>query len=252
MEKWKTTVLGILVAVVGLINLIAKLFRGEAITLADILIVIGAFGAGGGVSLVGGNVAKMSKALKAKGIVMPLVLILLPVMLFGCATPWQNKMTSSYVTALSLVKVSEQTAQPSCDVNAFPVDKCGQLKKIYGDIKPLCKVSGETLILSFVVTDKTQLAAMLVNYQDSLAKIQTLVNEYIDIYNSIMKDRKGALPKGMIPAALIPVIIQAFISLMSEMPNLINAFNTWNLNSVDIATLTAQINAAYATLPTWL
>jgi hypothetical protein len=252
MEKWKTTVLGILVAVVGVINLVVKLLKGEPIVLQDILILFGTFGAGGGVTLVGGNQAKMAKALRAKGIIMPLILVMLiPVMLFGCATPWQNKATSSYTTALSLVKVAEQTAQPSCVANTLPADRCGQLRTIYGDIKSTCKVTGETLILSFYVTDKAQLASMMANFQESLTRIQKLVNEYIDFYNSILKDRKGVPPKGVISPALLQIIIQGFIALMGELPGLISSINTWNQSAVDIPALTKMINDAYTALPVW-
>lgn len=73
MSNWKTTTLGILMALAGLINLIAKLIRGEPITLNDILIVLGAFTGGGGLIAAsdGSETKKMMKAMKARGMIPP-------------------------------------------------------------------------------------------------------------------------------------------------------------------------------------
>lgn len=170
--------------------------------------------------------------------------------LTGCAS-WQNKACSSYITATSLVTVAEQTAKPSCDAGNLPADKCGQLKTIYGNIYQGAMTAGNTLKLAFYVTDKTQLASMLANYQASLTQIQTLVQDYINLYNSILKERKGAPLKGVISPALLQVIIQAFVALMGQIPGLMNALGTWQLTTVDIAALVAQINTAQAALPVW-
>lgn len=179
-----------------------------------------------------------------------LVLAILLASLVGCAS-WQNKATSSYLAATSLVTIAEQTAKPSCDAGNLPFDRCGQLKSIYGQIYQGCLTAGNTLKLAFYVTDKTQLANMLANYQTSITQVQNLVTDYINLYNQIVSERKGAPLKGVISPAMIQIIIQAFVAIIGQMPGIINAISTWQLTTVDVEALVAQISAAQTSLPIW-
>jgi hypothetical protein len=179
--------------------------------------------------------------------------VLVLVVLSGCATPWQNKATASYTTATQLVTVAEQTAQPSCVANQLPVARCVQLKTIYANIYSSCGVAAKTLKLSFFITDKAQLQSTLLNFQTKLAEIQTLVNDYINLYQQVVKESKTkpAALRGAISPELLSVLIQAFISLMGQMPGLLNSLNTWNQSAVDIPALIIQIDNATNSLPIW-
>ena len=189
---------------------------------------------------------------QAKGMIVFMVCASL-LTLTGCATPWQNKATSGWITATNLVIVSEQTVAPSCTIvpPAFSVDKCTQLGNIYGNIRQGCIVSGNTLKLAYYIQDPKQLSSTLATFQGKLTEIQALVQQYIDLYQSLVRSGKQENLKGMISPGLLQIIIQGFVALMNQLPSIISGIGTWGQSTVDIAALSAQVDAQILKLPTW-
>ena len=170
---------------------------------------------------------------------------------FGCSTPWQSKSTSGYLTATSLATTAENAVKPSCDTAAIPPDQCIQLQKIYGSIRAGLVAAGNTLVLSFAITDAVQQQALLQKYNDIMTAVQANVQDYINLFNTLQaKFGKKAMPYAISPE-LLAIIINAFMAIVQNIPSIITAISSFTLNTVDIAMLTTQIHAAQANLPVW-
>lgn len=179
-----------------------------------------------------------------------LVMIALSGCLSGCATPWQNKVTSGYLTATSLVSTAESTAKTSCDQNAISVDKCVQLQTIYRQIRQGCVACDNTLSLALVTVDAVQQQALLAKYNTIMADINTAVASYIQLYSQLDAG-KMKLNKYAISPEVLTIIINAFAAVVSNIPAIISAIGSWSLSTVDVNALLAQIHAATAALPVW-
>ena len=112
--------------------------------------------------------------------------LLLCLVLFACATPWQDNMTKGYEAAGIMGKTYYSIAKSSCEavppaVPALPADKCEQLKKINNDARKAYLLAGDSLILAIETDDAIQQQTLLTQYNTLLASFNKVLIQFVTL-----------------------------------------------------------------------
>lgn len=111
-------------------------------------------------------------------------LILIIAFLCSCAGVL-GKTVSGYELAGITLKAAYDTAKPSCDQGALPVDKCIQIKAIYNDARSSYILAGEALLLAVDITDLAKRQAKLEEYTTLSTKVTQLTTKLIKLLQDL-------------------------------------------------------------------
>ncbi len=120
-----------------------------------------------------------------------LVMVLVLVVLAGCAAGTKTKMVSSYELAGISLIAAHNTVKPVCVAGQLPAARCAQIEKIYIDARSAFLLAGDSLALAVETDDLIKRQAALTEYQTLAA---TFTRNTSDIINMLVE--LGILKKG--------------------------------------------------------
>jgi hypothetical protein len=188
-----------------------------------------------------------------KAIKISLVLLIMSVFLFGCASTWQAKTTTGYLTAGVGLTAAEKTVKTPCDKGELQVADCDNLKAKYAVASKAYIAAGNILILALTTTDAVQKDTLREQLDTIMAQFQLATTNLIDLIQQLeAKATNTAMPAKIkkLSPELISIVVAALTAVIEAIPKIIDIFST-TPSQVDINALVKQIQDAQAALPVW-
>lgn len=197
---------------------------------------------------------KLEKMLKKAGKLALIFFIMAGfVGLSGCASTWQAKATTGYLTSGIGLTAAEKTVKPPCDAGQLKPADCDSLKVKYAIASKSYIAAGNVLILALTTTDAIQEDSLRTQLDTIIAQFQTATTSLIDLIQQIEATQTNtAMPPKIkkLSPEIISIIISGLSALIEAIPNIIDIFSI-TPSQTDINALVKQIQDAQASLPVW-